>query len=161
MPAQITCVSGADLAPGPFLARWRCKREIERTNSKAAAKLAKNGHAKLHVLSIDEQDYGFVAMGIYRFPQQKLHYLQVLYLFVSEPYRKQRLEALEGLSASEYLMSHLIAKSLDIASFLPLTAIVLEPASDKLIPLYTSLDFVPVPNVPNFMAFFLTEEQTV
>ena len=96
MPVQITSVSGADLAPAPFLARWNCSREIERTNAKAAAKLAKNGHAKIHLLSIDDQNYGFVAMGIYRFPEQKLHYLQVLYLLVSAPYRKQRLEALEG-----------------------------------------------------------------
>lgn len=96
MSVRIICVSGADLAPGQFLDRWRCGRESERVNAKKAAKLAKNGHAKIHVLSIDNQDYGFVAMGIYRFPEQKLHYLQVLYLFVSEPYRNQKLETLEN-----------------------------------------------------------------
>ncbi len=150
MPVELKLVKGADLAPGEFLQRWQCRRS-EITGVKRAAKLATNNHARLHVLSINGIDQGFVTVGIHQRKNQKQFHLQVIFLFVSAQFRKQKIDELEGMLASEYLMGHVIAQALEVCQFIPASSILLETASDKLYPLYESLGFSRLPDMTDWM----------
>lgn len=151
MPVELRLIKGADLAPGAFLQRWQCRRS-EITGVKRAAKLATNNQARLHVLSINGIDHGFVTVGIHQRKNQKQFHLQVVYLFVSAPFRKQNIDELEGMLASEYLMGHVIAQGLEICQFIPTSSIILETASDRLYPLYESLGFSRLPDLHDWMS---------
>lgn len=146
MPVELKLVKGADLATGVFLQRWQC-RPSEITGVKRAAKLATNNHARLHVLSINGIDQGFVTVGIHQHKNQKQFHLHVIYLFVSNQFRNIKIDELEGLLASEYMIGNVISQALEISAFLPISSIVLETASDKLYPLYESLGFSRLPDM--------------
>ena len=151
MPVELKLVNGADLTPGEFLQRWQCRRS-EITGVKRAAKLTSNNHARLHVLSINGLDHGFVTVGIHQHKNQKQFHLHVIYLFVSNQFRKKKIAELEGLQASEYMMGNIISQALEISAFLPISSIVLETASDKLYPLYESLGFSRLPDLNDWMS---------
>lgn len=151
MSVELKLVKGADLAPGTFLQRWQCRRS-ETTDVKQAAKLAANNHARLHVLSINGVDHGFVTVGVHQRKNQKLFHLQVIYLFVSAQFRKHKIDELEGMLASEYMMGHVISQSLQTSKFIPVSSIMLETASDKLYPLYESLGFSRLPDLTDWMS---------
>jgi hypothetical protein len=151
VPVELNPVKGADLAPGVFLQRWQCRRS-EITAVKQAAKLTSNNHARLHVLSINGIDHGFVTIGIHQHKNQKQFHLHVIYLFVSNQFRKNKISELEGLQASEYMIGNIIAHALELSTFLPISSIVLETASDKLYPLYESLGFSKVPDMADWMS---------
>jgi len=110
VPVELNLVRGADLAPGIFLQRWQFARRSESASVKRAAELAAKNHARLHVLSINGIDHGFVTVGIHQRKNQKQ--LQVIYLFVSAPFRKQKIDELEGMLA----MGHVIRKRLKSAN---------------------------------------------
>ena len=150
MPVKITLIKGADLAPGVFLQRWQYNH-LEIAAVKRAAKLAANNHARLHTLSINGIDHGFVTVGVHQLKNHKQFYLHVIYLFVSIPFRKQLIVELDGRLASEYLMGHVITQALETSLFIPINSIVLETASDKLFPLYESLGFSRLPDLPDWM----------
>lgn len=152
MSIELKLVKGADLGPGLFLQRWQYSRRSESAGVKRAAELASKNHARLHVLSINGIDYGFVTVGIHQRKNQKLFHLQVIYLFVSAQFRKQRIDELEGMLASEYMMGHVISQSLQTSKFIPISSIMLETASDKLYPLYESLEFSRLPDMTNWMS---------
>lgn len=152
MSVDLKLVKGADLAPGPFLDRWQYARRSESASVKRAAELAAKNQARLHILSINDVDYGFVTVGIHQRKNQKQFHLQVIYLFVSAPYRKQQLAELDGMLASEYLMGHVISQSLQASKFIPISSIMLETASDKLYPLYESLEFSRLPDMTDWMS---------
>ncbi len=151
MPVELKLVKGADLAPGAFLQRWQCRRS-EIVAVKQAAKFTSNNHARLHSLSVNGLDHGFVTVGIHQHQYQKQFHLHVIYLFVSVPFRKKKIAELEGLQASEYMMGNVISQALEMATFIPLSSIVLETASDKLYPLYESLGFSKVPGMSGWMS---------
>jgi hypothetical protein len=151
VPVELKLFKNTDLAPGAFLPRWQCRRS-EITSVKQAAKLASNNHARLHVLSINGVDHGFVTVGVHQHKKQKQFHVQVIYLFVSAPFRKKQIDELEGMTASEYLMGHVIAQALEICQFIPTSSIILETASDKLYPLYESLGFSKLPDLPDWMS---------
>jgi hypothetical protein len=73
-------------------------------------------------------------------------------LFVSSQFRKKKVVELECLQASEYMIGNIISPALEISTFLPLSSIVLETASDKLYPLYESLGFLKVPDMADWMS---------
>ena len=143
---------GKDLQLDVFLPRWNFKRQSELVNAKKAAKLASNGHAMVHALTVSGLDYGFITVDIYQFAGNKKYYLQILYLFVSEQYRSHQIEELEGMTSSQFLIGYSIEQSIKVASFIPITAIVLQPAADKLVPLYESLGFTVLPYLPHWMS---------
>jgi hypothetical protein len=149
---DISSIAGRDLLPDIFLPRWNYKRHSEVVNTKKAAKLASNGHAMAHALTVSGLDYGFVAVDIYQFAGNKRFYLQILYLFVSDQYRSLQIEELDGMTPSQFLMGYAIEQSINVASFVPITAIVLQPVTDKLIPLYESLGFIVLPYLPHWMS---------
>jgi hypothetical protein len=157
MPVEFNSVTGIDLTPYSFINRWEFgPHPLERPNAKRAASIAVQKHAKVHVLSVNQQDYGFVAVDIHQFgkekkgaSEEKHFYLQILYLFVSAPYRRVPVDELDGMTPSEYLLSQVITKSLDTAAFFPFKGLVLLPASDKLVPLYESLEFSALPHLPD------------
>lgn len=152
MSVELKLVKGADLAPGVFLQGWQCARRSESASVKRAAELASKNQARLHILSIDGVDHGFVTVGIHQRKNQKQFHLQVIYLFVSAPYRKQQLVELDRMLASEYLMGHVISQTLEICQFVPTSSIILETASDKLFPLYESLGFTKLPDLVDWMS---------
>jgi hypothetical protein len=148
---ELKLVKGADLAPGLFLKRWQYSRRSESTGVKRAAELASKNQARLHILTINDVEYGFVTVGIHQRKNQKLYHLQVIYLFVSAQFRKQKIDELEGMLASEYMMGHVISQSLQTSKFIPVSSIMLETASDKLFPLYESLEFSKLPGMQDWM----------
>lgn len=150
-PVELKPVTGADLAPGLFLHRWQYTRRTETTGVKRAAELASKNQARLHALSINGVDHGFVTVGIHQRKNQKLYHLQVIYLFVSAQFRKQKIDELEGMLASEYMMGHLISQALQMSKFIPVSSIMLETASDKLYTLYESLEFSRLPDMQDWM----------
>ena len=153
MPVELNLVTGVDLAPGAFLQRWHySSRRSEPTGVKRAAELAAKKQARLHLLSIDGIDQGFVTLGIHQLKNQKQFHLQVIYLFVSAPFRKKRIDELEGMLASEYLMGYVISQAIEVSKFIPASSIILETASDKLYPLYESLGFSRLPDMPGWMS---------
>lgn len=153
MPVELNLVRGADLVPSAFLHRWQCSNNrLELSKIKQAAAFASKGQARLRTLSIDCADYGFIVIGINQRKKQKKFHLHVMYLFVSKPFRKKKIAELEGLQASEYMMGNIISQALEMSVFLPINSIVLETASDKLFPLYESLGFSRVPDMPNWMS---------
>lgn len=154
MPVELKLVKGADLAPGVFLQRWQYNR-TDITAVKRSAKLAANNHARLHTLSINGIDLGFVTIGIHQHKNQKQFHLHVIYLFVSGQFRKKKISELEGLQASEYMIGNVISQALETCLFIPINSIVLETASDKLFPLYESLGFSKVPDMTDWMSLSL------
>ncbi len=162
MSIEILSVSGTDLIPGKFLKRWQSNRERpdEIVNIKKAASLTTKEQAKLHDLQIDGRDIGFVTVDIHQLPKVNpcKYYLQVAFLFVSKQYRKVNLDALEGLTASEYLMSTVFNKAMDAAGFFPFSNIVLYPAGEKLIPFYTSIGYSMLARIKGFMFLPLRAE---
>lgn len=155
MSVELKLVKGADLAPGLFLQRWQYSRRSESTGVKRAAELASKNQARLHILTISGVEYGFVTVGIHQRKNQKLYHLQVIYLFVSAQFRKQKIDELEGMLASEYMMGHVISQSLQTSKFIPISSIMLETASDKLYPLYESLEFSRLPDMQDWMLLTL------
>jgi hypothetical protein len=151
VPVELKLVTGADLAPGVFLRRWHYARRSESTGVKRAAQLASNNQARLHLLSINGVDHGFITVGIHQRKNQKIYHLHVIYLFVSAQFRKQNIDELEGMLASEYMMGHVISQSLQMSKFIPVSSIMLETASDKLFPLYESLEFFRLPDMQDWM----------
>jgi hypothetical protein len=149
---ELKLVKGADLAPGLFLLRWQFSRRSESARVKRAAELASKNQARLHILTINGIDHGFVIVGIYQHKNQKQFHLQVIYLFVSAQFRKQKIDELEGMLASEYMMGHVISQSLQASKFIPVGSIILETASDKLYPLYESLEFSRLPDMQGWMS---------
>lgn len=153
MPVELKLVKGADLVPGMFLERWQyLNRRSEPSSVKRAAELASKKQARLHLLSINSIDHGFVSVGIHQRKNQKQFHLQIIYLFVSAPFRATRIDELEGMLASEYLMGHVISQALEICEFIPTNSIILETASDRLYPLYESLGFSRLPDIPGWMS---------
>jgi hypothetical protein len=148
---ELKLAKGADLAPGLFLQRWQYSRRSESTGVKRAAELASKNQARLHILTINGVEYGFVTVGIHQRKNQKLYHLQVIYLFVSAQFRKQKINELEGMLASEYMMGHVISQALQASKFIPVSSIMLETASDKLFPLYESLEFSRLPDIQDWM----------
>jgi hypothetical protein len=149
---ELNLVKGADLAPGLFLQRWHYFRRSETVGVKRSAELASKKQARLHVLTINDIDYGFVTVGIHHRKNQKLYHVQVIYLFVSAQFRKKKIDELEGMLASEYMMGHVISKSLQTSKFFPFSSIMLETASDRLFPLYESLEFSRLPDMTEWMS---------
>ena len=153
MPVELNLVKGTDLVPSEFLHRWQCSNNrLELSKIKQAAAFASKGQARLHALSIDGADYGFILIGINQPQKQKKFHLHVMYLFVSKQFRKKKLTEIEGLQASEYMMGNIISQALELSAFLPISSIVLETASDKLYPLYESLGFSKLPDMSDWMS---------
>jgi len=151
MLVEITPVTGIDLVPGSFMPRWKFgSHHKEKFNAKRAAHWANKKQARLHVLAVDDRDYGFYVVDIHQFENEKQFYIQLLYLFVSKQYRKGK-GNIEGITASAYMLSKAIEQSLEVSRFIPIKALILEPASPKLIPLYSSLGFTQIPHLPEFM----------
>ena len=150
---NFTRISNTDLIPGDFLRRWNYKRRRDESrNAKQAADLASSGQARILVLTIDGQDIGFIATGIYKPEKEKQYHLRILFLFVSAQYRKERLEELDGLLASEYMMGQVAKVVFNTTNVIPFKSIVLQTASDKLDPLYNSLGFSEIPGLKSWMS---------
>lgn len=150
--------SGVDLIPSAFVRRWEyVRKQTEAENVKRAAALASKGFSRIHLLSIDSVDHGFVTVGIQQLQNQKQFHLHVEYLFVSAPFRKKSIAELDGLHVSVFLMGQVIKAAIETSRFAPLNSIVLETASDKLFPLYRSLAFDHMPSPSNWMYLPLTK----
>lgn len=155
MAIEVIPVTGENLVPGPFMSRWQCERTRpkETEDIKACVALAKKRQVKIHALQIDRRDYGFVSVNIHQLPDENPHkyYLLVDLLFVSKQFRGKPIDALEGMTASAFLMSIVYEKAIAAASFFPFDYIVLFPADPKLIPFYTSIGYAPLMKGRGFM----------
>ena len=155
MAIEVIPVIGEDLVTGPFMSRWQCERTRpeETENIKDCAALARKGQVKIHALQIDRRDYGFVSVNIHQLPAHNPNkfYLLVDLLFVSKQFRGIPIDALEGMTASAFLMSIVYQKAIAAASFFPFDYIVLFPAHPKLIPFYTSIGYAPLIKGKGFM----------
>lgn len=157
MSVKITTVTGADLHPGPYMARWIFgDHPNEKIDTKKSSTLADKKHARLHVLSVNGHDYGFVAVDIHQFKKDLQFYIQVVYLFVSRPHRGKKIPELDGMSVSTYLMGHVISESLETAKFLPVKALVLLPAAPRLETLYEDFGFTSVQGLPRNSPKFMS-----
>ena len=158
MSVEITTVSSADLVPRSFMPRWRFgEHPYENYNAKVASAMALKKQARLHVLSINGRDCGFVAVNIHQLEKNNPYYIQLVYLFVSKPHRNRMNPDLAEMSVSTYLMSHVISESLEIAKFLPVKELILDPASPRLETYYEEeFGFKHVPGLPKYSPKFMS-----
>ena len=162
MAIEVIPVTGKDLITGTFMSRWQCERTRpgEKADIRACVALAKKHQVKIHALQIGRRDYGFVSVNIHQLPDENPNkfYLSVDLLFVSKQFRGKPIDALEGMTASAYLMSIIFEKALEAAKFFPFDTIVLFPADPKLIPFYASIGCTPLIKSKGFMFISLRSQ---
>ena len=103
------------------------------------AKKAKNNKLRIHKLTIDSEEIGFIAFSVNKLNNSPCLFVE--YIFISSPYRKMTYSELGDTTLGEQLLqySNLIATSLD--RNVPIIYIALEPANEKLKKYYDKKGF--------------------
>lgn len=167
MPLEFKTLTSPDLIPGTFMSKWQFGNHLdERKNTKKASQYALRNQARLHVAQLDGNQLGFVTVSFHKpgdDEKKKKTYdvncLQVMYLFVSKPYRKTKFDELNDLTVAECLIGYVIEQALQATTFFPLNSIVLQPAHDNLKALYSSFDFINLPGFDYWMFLPLPKPQ--
>ena len=97
----------------------------------------------LYLLKHNKETLGFIALSVSSigdFPS-----LQIDYLFVSHAFRGRKLEVLNNLKTSEYLVDFTIEVAQEIQELAGLRYLVLLPDNDKLQRVYKEIGFLNLP----------------
>ena len=132
------------LHPQVFLKKIACANHHEQNYCSQLIKRAAKHQVRLHILanSTDLEIIGFVAISASELINSPC--VTIDYLLTTSPYRGVIFKALGDMRASEYLVDYVINLANRVNADIPFRYIALQPAHEKLLPLYRSIGFVPL-----------------
>ena len=132
------------LHPQVFLKKVACANSHEQNYSSQLLKRAANNQVRLHVLAApaEQSIIGFIAISASEL--KKSPCVTIDYLLTASSYRGISFEELGGMKTSTYLLNYAINLVSQVNVDIPFRYIALQPAHEKLLPLYHSLDFAPL-----------------
>lgn len=144
MEFEIIRPSKSFLHPQVFLKKVACANHHEQNYCSQLIKRAANHQVRLHILanSTDWQIIGFIAISASELKNSPC--ITIDYLLATLPYRSVSFKELGNRKASEYLLDYAINLATLVNQDIPFRYLALQPAHEKLLPLYSSLGFVPL-----------------
>ncbi|GEM_PF-1748361 len=141
------------LYSGDFWRRLKVGRKSERSYLKKLVSLSKKDKTNIVMLIKNNEIAGLIALSAFRIDD--LPCVQVDYLFVSAPYRKQTFLELDNIKISQYLINYAIQSSTQIKETVAIKFLLLLPADDNLVKTYDEMDFKPLHSKTKWMVFKL------
>ena len=144
MEFEIIRPSKSFLHPQVFLKKIGCTNHHELNYCSQLIKRAASNQVRLHILanSTNKQIIAFIAISASELKSSPC--VTIDYLLTAPPYRGTCFEELGNMKASEYLIDYAINLATQVNADIPFRYLALQPAHDKLLPLYNSLGFVPL-----------------
>lgn len=144
MEFEIIRPSKSFLHPQVFLKKVACANHHEQNYCSQLIKRAANHQVRLHILanSTDLKIIGFIAISASELKSSPC--ITIDYLLTTPPYRSVLFKDLGNMKASEYLLDYVVNLAFLVNKDIPFRYLALQPAHEKLLPLYCSLGFVPL-----------------
>lgn len=144
MDFEIVKPARAFLHPQVFLKKVACANHHEQNYCSKLIKRAANHQVRLHILanSTNLEIIGFVAISASELINSPC--VTIDYLLTTPLYRGSMFKELGGMKASEYLVDYVINLATQVNADIPFRYIALQPAHEKLLPLYRSIGFTPL-----------------
>lgn len=143
MAFEIIKPSRSFLHPQVFLKKVACADNNEENFCSQLIKRAANNQVRLHILADPSvlRIIGFIAISASELINSPC--ITIDYLLTSPTHRGIVFKELGGMKASEYLLEYVINLATQVNADIPFRYLALQPAHDKLLPLYHSLGFTP------------------
>ena len=134
----------AFLHPQVFLKKVACANHHEQNFCSQVIKRAANHQVRLHILANPTklEIIGFIAISASELINSSC--VTIDYLLTTPPYRGVVFKELDNKKASEYLVDYVINLATLVNTDIPFRYIALQPAHEKLLPLYLSIGFKPL-----------------
>lgn len=144
MDFEIIKPSRSFLHPQVFLKKVPCANNHEQNFCSQLIKRAASHQVRLHVLANSQnlQIIGFIAISASELINSPC--VTIDYLLITPEYRGVLFRELGNVKASQYLLDYVINLATQVNTDIPFRYLALQPAHEKLLPLYSSLGFEPI-----------------